>query len=664
MHSEAGETISVVPTWNPDVGDPQLCTLVRQSTPSGSNGDVTCWLYRLDLPTVDDGDITFTQSTTDNYGSCALNCLVDLATIVYLAEDVNNSSAPASVFADLGTAGSTALSMGTYRGGDGDTVSDASSFNYHANTASGTSNTSDISFYCATKIGGLNTAVTFTWNNSDENAAQYFELTESIGLLDVTPSEFKFNTASVVLSGSDFEASQAGGTVDLGTVDVTSAVTAWNDTEITLDLTGLSAGELASLHAAGPGTMDITVTNDSLTEYTFEVIVHRPTAVEIIASNVTPGSQSLVITGTGDGTAGRLEEAEAQNPSTTTVDVAEDGYRNDGLSVQFNANALVDSTYEFVLMDGATPYNAYTLTAKAKLVSGSGAQDLTPSLFTNSQTYYTHVITTGVVDLTPDLFTNAQVFYTPLITIDITPDLFTNTNTFFTPIVAVGAVNLTPSLFTNSQIFHTPVITTGVVDVSPDDVFTNAQTYYTHVITMTVDLTPSLFTNSQTYYTHVITVGAVDLTPDLFTNSQTYFTHVVSSTYDLTPDLYTNSNTFFTPVITVGVVDLTPDLFTNSNQFFTPIVTTGVVDLTPDLFTNSQEFYAHIVTIEGGDQALVPDLYTNSNSFFTHVITTGAVDLTPNLYTNSNTFFSHVIALAGALSTSDYQVSIRRRRRA
>ena len=179
---------------------------------------------------------------------------------------------------------------------------------------------------------------------------------------------------------------------------------------------------------------------------------------------------------------------------------------------------------------------------------GGGAQTLTPDLFTNSNTFYTHTVTTGAVTLTPDLFTNTNSFYTPTVSSSytVTPNLFTNTNTFYTPVVT-NLSTLYPDLFTNSQTFYTHVVTGG-----------GGQT-----------LEPELFSNSATFYGPTITVGSVTLTASLFTNTNDIYSHTVTSNYPLTPDLFSNSSSFYTPTISVGAVTLTPSLFTNSSTFYT-----------------------------------------------------------------------------------------------
>lgn len=132
----------------------------------------------------------------------------------------------------------------------------------------------------------------------------------------------------------------------------------------------------------------------------------------------------------------------------------------------------------------------------------SVAQGLTPSLFTNTQTFHAPTVAPGPVGLTPSLFTNTQTFHAPTVApgaVTLTPDLFTNSQTFHSPTVAGGATELTPSLFTNSQTFYGPTVAPGTVTLTPT-LFANSQIFYAPTISSIVTLTSSLFTNSQVFY--------------------------------------------------------------------------------------------------------------------------------------------------------------------
>lgn len=180
----------------------------------------------------------------------------------------------------------------------------------------------------------------------------------------------------------------------------------------------------------------------------------------------------------------------------------------------------------------------------------------------------------------------------------LTPSLFTNNQTFYTPTVAAGAVTLTPALYTNDQTFYAADITqTGGTQTLTPNLYTNDQTFYQPTVSTSNTLTPALYTNDQTFYQPTVTTSYA-LTPALYTNDQTFYTPTVTAqggTQTLLPSLYTNDQTFYTPTVATGTVTLQPSLYTNTQDFFTPAVTT-TYDLTPSLVTNTQTFYSATVS--------------------------------------------------------------------
>ena len=86
---------------------------------------------------------------------------------------------------------------------------------------------------------------------------------------------------------------------------------------------------------------------------------------------------------------------------------------------------------------------------------------LTPSLFTNSASFYAATVGVGAVDLTPSLVTNSNSFYAATVSqgdFNLTPSLVTNASTFYAATVTTGSVGLTPSLFTNTNSFYAPTV--------------------------------------------------------------------------------------------------------------------------------------------------------------------------------------------------------------
>jgi hypothetical protein len=70
-------------------------------------------------------------------------------------------------------------------------------------------------------------------------------------------------------------------------------------------------------------------------------------------------------------------------------------------------------SFAFRLYNAGSPLNVYTVTISATVQAT--AQDLTPSLFTDTETHYTPAITVGAVTLVPSLFTDTDTFYTQVL---------------------------------------------------------------------------------------------------------------------------------------------------------------------------------------------------------------------------------------------------------
>lgn len=121
------------------------------------------------------------------------------------------------------------------------------------------------------------------------------------------------------------------------------------------------------------------------------------------------------------------------------------------------------------------------------VAGGGGAQTLSPSLYTNSSTFYSHTLAPGAVTVTPSLYNNDQTFYGLTLTTSKT---------------------LTATLYTNDQTFFGPVVTQ---DGGPQYV------------------APNLFENTQSYFAHTVSVGQVQLYPVLLDNAQAFYAATISS---------------------------------------------------------------------------------------------------------------------------------------
>ena len=157
----------------------------------------------------------------------------------------------------------------------------------------------------------------------------------------------------------------------------------------------------------------------------------------------------------------------------------------------------------------------------------------------------------------------------------ITPTLYSNAQTFYTPTVSTGAATLAPALYSNAQTFYAPTVTRGAVSLAPT-LYSNAQAFYSATVTQGAVLAPALYSNSQAFYAPTVSAGAVTLTPALYSNAQSFYSAtVLNAGQILAPGLYSNAQAFYAPTVGVGAVTLTPALFTNSSTFYAASVSDG-----------------------------------------------------------------------------------------
>lgn len=279
----------------------------------------------------------------------------------------------------------------------------------------------------------------------------------------------------------------------------------------------------------------------------------------------------------------------------------------------------------------AMPWSVYESPASRIWIPGAasaGTQTLTPTLYTNSQTFYSPTVTAGAVALAAGLFTNAQTFYAPTVApgaVTLTPGLFTNSNTFYGHTLTTN-YGLVASLFTNSPSFYAPTVSAGSVTLAPT-LFSNAATFYAPTVSQGAApqaLTPTLYSNAQTFYAPTVSAGAVALTATRLDDAQT----------------------FYAPVVTIsgGPQYLVPGLYSSGQTFYSPSVVPGSVTLTATRLNNDQTFYTHVVSQGGAPQPILPGLYSDSQTFFSPTLTVGAVTLTPALYSNANTFYAPTVS--------------------
>ena len=212
-------------------------------------------------------------------------------------------------------------------------------------------------------------------------------------ITNVTPSTFDFDNIDVDIIGTSFAAVQGTGQVwisdastlagSVNEVEIDGAINTWGDTTVNLNFSGMTQTEIDNLHTLGPGTSRwIILENDSGEETSFQITLHRPQAFQMVLGAATPGVTTSRLTGlTGTFGGGRIEETAAQNPSTTTTNVANDGNREDVWSIEAKPNSVFDDTYDFRVLYGGNVADTITQTPQVT-VSGILESNGTPSIDT------------------------------------------------------------------------------------------------------------------------------------------------------------------------------------------------------------------------------------------------------------------------------------------
>lgn len=225
----------------------------------------------------------------------------------------------------------------------------------------------------------------------------------------------------------------------------------------------------------------------------------------------------------------------------------------------------------------------------------------------------------------------------------LTPSLFTNTNTFYAATVtqAAGVQDLSPSLYTNTNTFYAGTITLGPAPQTlTAGLYTNTNTFYSPSATTSYTLQSSLYSNSNAFYSATVNVGTVTLTANLYQNTNTFYSPIISQgggPQDINVNLFTNTNAFYSPRIDV---QLFAGYYENTQQFYTATVGTSYA-LTADRFDNSTIFYTPTVDIGGGAQTLTPSLFSNTTTFYSATVDIGPADqwLVVQRLNNTNTFY-------------------------
>ena len=264
-----------------------------------------------------------------------------------------------------------------------------------------------------------------------------------------------------------------------------------------------------------------------------------------------------------------------------TVDVAFDA---DNLTVQYSINggtwtatqSVADFAGQEVFPGVDFGFQGHIVTFSGSTVGAlSGflpwdtvvAANLTPPLFSDTESFFAATFAPGAVNLTAPLFSDADVFFNAAVTssASLAPPLYADAETFFSATFTRGAVNLAPPLYADTETFFSATVASGAVN-----------------------LAPALFADTETFFSATLGRGAVNLAPALFSDAETFFSASVTSAANLTPPLFADAEAFFNATVAAGAVNLAPPLFADTDTFFSATLAPGAVNLAPALFTDAE----------------------------------------------------------------------------
>ena len=284
-----------------------------------------------------------------------------------------------------------------------------------------------------------------------------------------------FNFDTSVASSGTFSASCANNATSRTAFDITNAGAGTPRTSIAAgtDITSITSGsENLRIVSTSTKLVDTGVTT-GLTSDMFGVArgaTYDIGSTEYVAAADTTAPTLTSPTGTQTGSTTASGTVSTDEANGTLYYLASTNATETAATVKAASSQAVSATgsqaVSFTGLTASTTYYAHfchrdaagndsTVANSASFTTASSAQTLTPSLFTNSNTFYSPTVAPGDVALTPSLFTNSNTFYSATVTLaggdqSLTPDLFSNSNAFYAATVARVPGFLTPVLKNNT----------------------------------------------------------------------------------------------------------------------------------------------------------------------------------------------------------------------
>jgi len=200
---------------------------------------------------------------------------------------------------------------------------------------------------------------------------------------------------------------------------------------------------------------------------------------------------------------------------------------------------------------------------------------VTPSLFADSDVFFTPALGVGAANITPTLFIDPDSPRMALVTgggaQPTTAGRINDADSFPVPGISVGGVTIRPALFIDEDLDgvadgdHLFAPTTGLF-VGPTK-FTDTDTVFSPAIAAISDIKPPVFVDSDVFFAPVLSIGPVNLTPFRFIDADILMMPSVGSKIDV--GFFTDTSTFYSPTVAQRN-DITPSLIADTDRVFRP----------------------------------------------------------------------------------------------
>ena len=337
------------------------------------------------------------------------------------------------------------------------------------------------------------------------------------GISGVVPTSFRQDDNDVVISGLGFNATQSTGKVwisdattlagSANEVDISSAITAWADDEISLDLTDLSNSEIQTYIGLAVGTQYLIVVNSDTDEYGSSAltVTAAPAAIMSLGGETDGAATTSRLSGLG-GTfvAGEYDEVSGV---TGSIDITSDNHTELVYSVELTPYAEDGADYNFRIK-GLDTYDQI-----ATITVGDAAINMAATGRASTLAIGDATIVVGGVNLTATGRASSLAIGNATASvgaINAQAYGYQGSVAFGTPGITLGALGLTTSSYINTVLFGAAALTLGAVSAQASSYVGSVQ-----FGTATLDMSTQLPTTSRTSTLQIgdagITLGGLDL---------------------------------------------------------------------------------------------------------------------------------------------------------